>query len=512
MKMVGRNWVLVISLLAMVLLMIIPVQAWTYLASSTYIDHESPDYLFYPMGSSSYPDEYANVDLHMGQQTKFNLNHVLYTDGISHMKFTCEAGYSTNLTAMMDVCTITQSNFCDTHGCYWDRYTCDPTGITGCHQGDTLKLFQDFGSFDVFKQLINGTMPAPLSSFSCSPLLGAINQNIVCTDSSAGAESWYWTIDDETRGIYPAQTSTSQDFTWITAYPGLYSVNLRATNSAGSDWENKTNYVNISTAPSPTPTPTPEPTVAPGYVRSTFITKSSTTWNTIHGSNIMLYDTYSHTWKNSTSDADGILYIDTLPYTTIDYQATFTIFANEYADASGTANADAIGGTFIILMYPISTPPPSGYVNLFVSTMDGANNVLRDVSVVATWGGYQHAGNSGTYGTVQWVVPNETQVHLTGSKAGYDGADEVINTGEGPSYSTILYLDQQGLTPTPTYTSTVTTVGPYGTPGPSGTMPAGYTNNQGQQMMDFLAANGLSLVQLCFFVTVLALLGVKLGK
>jgi hypothetical protein len=375
--------------------------------------------------------------------------------------------------------------------------------------------------FDGYSYLLNGLLtlysgsaPIPSASFTCVPTIQGLNSDVLCTDSSTDATSWYWVLDDETRDIHPLQTSTTHDYTWQVAYAGLYSVSLRATNGVGFDWENKTSYVNITDAPQPTPIPTPGPTVAPGYVRNTFITKSATTWNNIHGSNIMLYDTYSHTWTNSTSDADGILYIDTLPYTTINAYATFTIFANEYADASVTANADVNGGTFIILMYPISSPPPDGSVNLFVSTMDGNNNVLRDVTVVAIWSGYQHVGSSGSYGTAQWIVPNNTQVHLTATKTGYDGADEIINTGPGPSYSTILYLDQVGTTPIPTTSpgATITTINPYGTPGPSGTMPAGYTNNQGQRMLDFLATHGMELVELCFMVTVLALLGVKLGK
>ena len=57
-----------------------------------------------------------------------------------------------------------------------------------------------------------------------------------------------------------------------------------------------------------------------------------------------------------------------------------------------------------------------------------------------------------------------------------------------------------------------TTVGPWGTPGPEGTMPAGYTNAQGQRMMDLLAFYGYDLVLLCILVTILALAWSEIGR
>jgi PKD repeat protein len=498
MKTMGK-WVLVISLLAMVSWVIAPVSAdW-----QTPVDMMGNIYVGEVFPIQTPADLCANAG-QVGPETGYENFYQVTFHLVSHAPWpdwsdNGEAELYNNMTTPPTNSQITIPNGYNTSMVYQRAL---------CNQTHGYMVYQIWN--------ISGSTPPPNAAFSCTPTTQGIDSSIVCIDSSTNVPtSWYWVIDDETRDVHPLQTSTTHGYTWQSHYPGLYSVSLQVVNGAGSDWENKTNYVNITSEPIPTPTPTPGPTVAPGYVRSTFITKSATTWNTIHGSNIMLYDTYSHTWKNSTSDADGILYIDTLPYTTINAYATFTIFANEYADASVVANADVNGGTFIILMYPISSPPPAGSVNLFVSTMDGNNNVLRDVTVTAVWDGYPHTGSSGAYGTAQWVVPNNTQVRLTGSKVGYDGAEEIIDTGIGPSYSVILYLDQQHITPTPTSTPGVTvptTIGPYGTPGPSGTMASGYTNTQGQKMLDFLATNGMGLVELCFMVTILALLGVKLGK
>jgi PKD repeat protein len=89
---------------------------------------------------------------------------------------------------------------------------------------------------------------------------------VVCTDTSTNTPvSWLWNIIDVDGDL--RFTSTTRNFTWLTSYAGLYSVNLQATNSGGSDWENKTNYVTISAAV-PTVTPTPTPTPSTGIIET----------------------------------------------------------------------------------------------------------------------------------------------------------------------------------------------------------------------------------------------------
>ena len=276
-------------------------------------------------------------------------------------------------------------------------------------------------------------------------------------------------------------------------------------------------YVNQTAraVPVPSPTPTPEPTPIPGDVRSYFITIDAATQATIYDTNIMLFDTYRGTWTNYTSDADGMGYIDTLPYTPINAYATYTEFPDTYVDAQLLGvSAGNSGLDYRISMYPFQSAP-AGYVTLYVTTMALQGGTIANAQITAIWNNIQHAGNSGSYGTAIFPVPNNTQVSLTARYQGYLDGTKVINVGAGPTYSTTVYLNSLAYTATPTSTpgphGTITT-SPYGTPGPMGTMPSGYTNNQGQRMLDFLATNGMGLVELCFMVTVLALLGVKLGK
>ena len=84
----------------------------------------------------------------------------------------------------------------------------------------------------------SGDPPAPVASFVCVPTSQYPNTDVVCTDTSTGTwiDTWLWTIDAEAYDLHGWKTSASQNYTWQSAYPGIFSVNLRATNSGGSDW------------------------------------------------------------------------------------------------------------------------------------------------------------------------------------------------------------------------------------------------------------------------------------
>jgi PKD repeat protein len=58
--------------------------------------------------------------------------------------------------------------------------------------------------------------------------------------STNSPTSWYWDFGD-------GGTSTSQNPTYIYDVARLYNVSLRSTNAYGSDWENKSYYINLTT-------------------------------------------------------------------------------------------------------------------------------------------------------------------------------------------------------------------------------------------------------------------------
>jgi PKD repeat protein len=352
----------------------------------------------------------------------------------------------------------------------------------------------------------------PVASFSCTPTSQNPDTSVVCIDTSTNTPTdWLWSIDMEGAGIEGWQTHTGQNFTWQSHYPGLYSVNLRANNSAGSDWENKTNYVSISVNATPNNCNLP---VASGYIRTYAQTNDGMTSGGIYGSQIQMRDMEGGAWSNTTS-SEGYWCIDTLPGHSL----------NLYAQATGYTSTSQLGvsangGRYYLVLWPDYIPPPSaGNVSLYVLVYDQQTGTPLYLSSVRVDGNAINTvlKNTGPEGQAIFTIKNNTAIHVTASKAGYNTVTRTMTTSSTGPDTLMISLPRSTVTVAPTQTTgpggTVpTTIGPYGTPGPGGTMAPGYTNNQGQLMMDFLARNGLSLVELCFFVTVLALLGVKLGK
>lgn len=266
----------------------------------------------------------------------------------------------------------------------------------------------------------------------------------------------------------------------------------------------------------PTATPTTAPTIAPGYVRTYVETIDGTSGYTIHGSNIFLYDVEGSVWSNSSSDSNGEHYIDTLPYHTVNAYATYTVFADHYSNAESLGLPTGYYGDFHykLSMFPPAFDPGEGNVNLYVSTFDADTyDIVREASVqIRLPTGAVQGGNTGQSGTEIFVVPNNTVINIAASKAGYVGSNTVVSSGTGTTASAAVYLRRMTVTTVPTNTippggvTTAVTVNPHD---PSIT---GNTNASAQDMMNWLAANGMQLVQLCFLITILGLLGIKLGK
>jgi PKD repeat protein len=352
----------------------------------------------------------------------------------------------------------------------------------------------------------------PVSSFTCTPTSQYPDTSVVCTDTSTNTPTdWLWTIDAEAMGIDAWQQSTSRNFTWESHYPGLYSVNLKANNSAGSDWENKSNYISISE--NATPNNCNIPPVS-GYIRTYAQTNDGMTSGGIYNSDIQMRDMEGGAWSNVTNSG-GFWCIDTLPGHSL----------NLYAQATGYTSTSQLGvsangGRYYLVLWPDYIPAPSaGNVSLYTLIYDQQTGSPLYLSSVRVDGNNinTYLKNTGPEGQAVFTIKNNTLVHVTASKAGYNTITRTMTTSNLGPDTLMISLPRSTVTVAPTQTTgpggTVpTTIGPYGTPGPGGTMAPGYTNNQGQLMMDFLARNGLSLVELCFFVTILALLGVKLGK
>jgi PKD repeat protein len=479
-------------------------QNWTQV---TYIETTLYD-------TSTESHTYSGLSLCKDPSTKIGTAEISYSAGSNIIKmtttFTTASGFSSFFTYVGSTCG--GSGYMTLSG-FNERLDAQDFGYQNLPYGAAMSYIASNWLARGTTQVYGGSsVVAPVASFACTPTSQYPDSDVVCTDTSTNTPtSWLWSIDMEGAGIYGWQTHTGQNFTWESHYPGLYSVNLQATNAAGSDWENKSNYVSISLNATPNNCNLP---VASGYIRTYAQTNDGMTSGGIYSSQIQMRDMEGGAWSNTTS-SEGYWCIDTLPGHSL----------NLYAQATGYTSTSQLGvsangGRYYLVLWPDYIPAPSaGNVSLYVLVYDQQTGSPLYLSSVRVDGNNinTYLKNTGPEGQAIFTIKNNTAIHVTASKAGYNTITRTMTTSNlGPD---TLMISLPRATETPTITATTgpggtvpTTIGPYGTPGPGGTMAPGYTNNQGQLMMDFLARNGLSLVELCFFVTVLALLGVKLGK
>lgn len=349
---------------------------------------------------------------------------------------------------------------------------------------------------------------APVASFTCSPLSQYPDTDVVCTDTSTNTPTnWLWTLDYDALGIKAWQSSTSRNLSWQSAYSGMFSVNLYANNSAGGSWYNRSEYVEISQNASPI---TPETPIPAGHIRTAAQCVDSQTSGAIRSCQISLYDKEGSVWSNGSWY--GTYYIDTLPAHHIDAYGVATGYTSTSRldlPASGTI-------MYELLMVPGYVPPAAdGYVWLYVIINDlhtGAPLPNAQVQVSST-GETTQTRTTGYNGQAIFQVTNNSVWHISASLAGYQGQSEVVTTSSAGPDVVRIELYRATVTTVPTGTVLPGELTPRPTQDPAGNPGTpGYTNAKGQEMMDWLAQNGMDLVQLCFMVTVLALLGVKLGK
>jgi PKD repeat protein len=131
-----------------------------------------------------------------------------------------------------------------------------------------------------FITVTSGTV-APVAAFSASPISGTAPLSVQFTDQSTNTPtSWSWTFGD---GNTSAVRNPSHTFT----SPGSYTVTLTATNSEGSNSEEKTGYITITSgtvAPVAAFTASPTSGTAPLSVQFTDqSTNTPTSWSWTFG-------------------------------------------------------------------------------------------------------------------------------------------------------------------------------------------------------------------------------------
>jgi PKD repeat protein len=416
--------------------------------------------------------------------------------------------------------TVSDFYFNGNYAVWYRQIYCDGSKYTGIdNTGCGISSQNNPLYMDVFYKIpldtdywAAGTIPLYEVNFTGTPTTGPSPLSVLFTISNftyINATGGSWAFGDGNL-----TTSTANPISHLYQNPGTYSVGLNFYNLSGSPLNSllKTNYIVVG-APNATKT-------------KWFQTIDGTNGNIIKNSSIQLKDIENSSWVNATGLIDdGMSSITTLEGHTI----------NAYAQALGFSDADDLsilndGTPRYIMMWPTFAKNVSdGNVSLYVTVQDKdtrAAIVGAGVTISPSKGSAQSTTTNGA-GIAYFIVTNSTDVYITATAPGmgYKPAVTTINTGTGSGGSAsaaATILLSKGLV-TPTF-PTVTTLPGGGTPTPTTTILPGCEDQisaagqekcraaQSNQGLSFLSGNLLGLIQICFVVTILYLLGIKLGK
>jgi len=359
-------------------------------------------------------------------------------------------------------------------------------------------------------QYENGIAPAPIANFTGAPLAGVAPLNVAFTDTSEneyGGCTYNWSITPTTNvtGNVGVLENHNAAFNGV----GNYTVSHGVECPAGSNISTKTDYIWV---------------YAPNETETTyFYTYNPLSGYEIRNSNIYLNDIENGSWVNSTNDADGRLGITALS----------THHINAYSDKEGFGDGEllnqlASGLSYPLIMFPSNvTNVSAGNVTLYINVIDtwapGTPVSGATVSITYAWPAIQY-GTTNEAGMISFTVPNNTVIQVAANKAGYTGVSDSVNSGTGSggeaSVSKTLYITKKTVTTAPT----ATTLPGGGTPTPQVThLPhcdssaADYDEalcraSKGGVGLNLLADYMDDLILLCIFVTIMYLLGFKLGS
>lgn len=308
-------------------------------------------------------------------------------------------------------------------------------------------------------------------------------------------------------------TSTSSTVNYTYQNPGIYIVTMSGTDLAGRYISiTKNNYITVG-ASNATKT-------------KYFQTIDGTNGNIVLNSSIQLQDIENSSWTNATGlSSDGMSSITT----------PIGHHINAYAQSLGYSDADDLailndGQPQYIMMWPTFAKNVSaGNVSLYVTVKDKdthANIVGAGVTASLASGSMSTTTNEA--GIAYFIVKNSSMVLITAQAIGqgYQTATTTINTGSGSggsaSAAATILLGKN--TVTPVFSTVVTTLPGGGTPTPVITILPGCEDTistagqekcraaQSNHSLSWLSNNLFGLIQICFVVTILYLLGIKLGK
>jgi hypothetical protein len=247
----------------------------------------------------------------------------------------------------------------------------------------------------------------------------------------------------------------------LSAYNASYQVlaDVRIYPEPGSVSITEYMYPLSGPTPTPSPYPTPTPTLLPsGSTRTYFTSNDGSSGARIYGIDMNLKDVNNNTWKNSSANSAGWVYIDTLPSDSIYvffHDPTYT-----YLDKSATFDTDTrsgIGWTYSVPMYQNLSAPIIGNVNFYVYVADENGNPLTSASVVfCEHYSCQSIQRVGVGATILYNVTAGELVQATVSAPGYVSATAQHTVTTLDTFDSMEVQLYPIVTATPTHTPTYT--------------------------------------------------------
>jgi PKD repeat protein len=346
----------------------------------------------------------------------------------------------------------------------------------------------------------NDTAP-PVADFVGVPLNGTGPLSVTFTDiPSSGtsvATSWNWS---SSPAAYFDNASGQNTHGYFVSN-GDYTITHCVASAYGSDCETKNDYIQVYNSTE--------------LVATGFKAIDGRTGFGISAAQVDLEDIENASWTNTTT-IEGLAVIYTLTGHHI----------NAYASASGYADADLLNQPAVhqkiysILMFSANESNVSaGNVTLYIHVKD-YDTLAPIPGAGVTWinaGGPTMTHTANAAGIASFVVPNNTNIKYTAEKSGYNSKTQTVNSGTGSGgdayKSDTILLTKSVVTQTPVITTLPggglpTTLLPGCEKDPySPECRAAHANYS----LGLLAEYMDDLILLCIMVTILYLLGFKLG-
>ena len=366
---------------------------------------------------------------------------------------------------------------------------------TNCPSGG-MAIYDNTGGLMVDRYLTNNYQQPTFADYSLTYPAG-IGISGWINKTSGGhlypSRAYVFNATNNALIVNDADTSTNNLFVNINPQP----IKIGIKSGLGVWYNSSTMF---TYANSPTVTPTPAQTIPAGYIR-TGVSIIDQEGHRIQGANINIKDVEAGTWTNSTGDADGYSYIDTLPYHTINIYGSYTAIANQYLDNALLGQETGYNGgySYYVTLFPYVSTASAGQTALYVEVKDAQTHSSIPYAVVeaAVTGGSTYVQSTGSSGIASFIVPNQTAIRLSASADGYSSASKIISSGTGSSISTSIDIGRQIVTASPT-----TTIPPGGIT-PARTLDTRSSGQKGQAGMDLLANNAESIIGFCIVLTIL---------